>query len=185
MDTKQTTTNTAAPSQQQRNVTFDFNRRANAEPEATQEPRGERTYRARGEGRGNYRGRNFQNNEDGTQREFRGRGRGYQRSFKPENAENTENTVQSSDNFYKEKPQYNREGQNTPYRGRGEYRGRGDRPYRGRGGYRNWEEARPVQEAELGSDEEIIDVTEEQMRFIQEWQAFSRKNIRVLSVSEI
>lgn len=105
--------------------------------------------------------------------------------------------VQSSENAYK---RY--EGEERPYRGRGGFRGaenfragegyrggnsergfRGGRGGRGRGGYQNWEEARPAREVELASDEEVVDVTEEQMAFIKEMQSYSRTNIKVLTVS--
>jgi len=71
---------------------------------------------------------------------------------------------------------------------RGGFRGeRGDRGFRGgrgRGGS-NWEEARPLRDEELGSDVEIMEVTHEQMKFINEWQAYSRKNIKVLPDDKI
>ena len=40
-----------------------------------------------------------------------------------------------------------------------------------------------MREEELDSDEEIVDVTEQQMSFIKEYQAYGRKHIKVLTVS--
>ena len=40
-----------------------------------------------------------------------------------------------------------------------------------------------VREDELASDEEIVNISEEQLKFIKEQQAYCRKNISVLSVS--
>lgn len=85
--------------------------------------------------------------------------------------------VESSDAVYKDRPRYQNE-DGIPYRGRG---GRGGR---GRG-ISNYENARPARRTEdLNSDEEIVECTEEQMNFINEWKAYNRKNIKVLAVSE-
>lgn len=42
-----------------------------------------------------------------------------------------------------------------------------------------------MREEELDSDEEIVDVTEQQMSFIKEYQAYSRKHIKVLTDEQI
>jgi len=89
--------------------------------------------------------------------------------------------VESSDAVYKDRPRYQQNEDGTPYRGRGGRGGRG----RGRGGISNYENARPARRTEdLNSDEEIVECTEEQMDFINEWKAYNRKNIKVLAVSD-
>lgn len=99
-----------------------------------------RPYRARGD-RGNYRAR--QDRPEGEISNYRGRGRG---GFNQEN----------TDGAYVKRPYYKRE-DGAPFVPRGE---RGS--YRGRGRARStWEEARPVREEELDSDEEIVDVSEQ------------------------
>jgi hypothetical protein len=134
-----------------------------------------RPYRARGEGRGNYRGR--QDRPEGEVSSYRGRGRG---------GYNNQTPGETTDGAYVKRPYVKRE-DGAPYVPRGNYVPRGDRgTYRGRGGQgRTWEEARPVREEELGSDEEIVAVSEQQMQFIKEWQAYGRKNVRVLSDEKI
>lgn len=97
------------------------------------------------------------------------------------NNEEGENVV-SSDNAYRGKPRTDGTASRGTFRGRGDgsFRGRGD-GYRGRGGNRHWEEARQIQE--VNSDQEVVELSEAQMNFIKETQAYVRTNIKVLSVS--
>lgn len=169
----QNTTNTrpSATGQHSRTATDNYKGRGDGQ---------ERPYRPRGEYRGNNRGRQYQDGEEAPFRRGRGgRGRGgYQNN---DNANENGVQVESSDAVYKDRPRYQQNEDGTPYRGRGGRGGRG----RGRGGISNYENARPARRTEdLNSDEEIVECTEEQMDFINEWKAYNRKNIKVLAVSD-
>jgi hypothetical protein len=99
-------------------------------------------------------------NDDGTERPFRGRGRG---GFRNQH-DNQDGHVENSDNFYNQRPSADGE-----FRGRGQYRGRGAR---GRG---NWQSARPAYRGDLNDDEEIITVTPAQNNFINAMQKHSQE----------
>ena len=143
----QNTTNTdaAAKTQQSTRPVNDYHKRQDGES---------KPYRPRGEFRGNYRGRQFQ---DGEERPFRrgrgGRGRGgFNREGENNDNENGEKVL-NSDLAYTNRPRF----QNDD----GTFRGRGGRGGRGRGNFNNYENARPVRYDELASDEEIVECTEE------------------------
>ena len=102
MESKPTTTSTnTVAAADQRPTTRYFKQYNN------QEQRPDRPFRPRGEGRGNYRGRNPDGAYEEGERPYRGgrgrggRGRGGLRDGQNENDDNTENAVTSSDNFYK------------------------------------------------------------------------------------
>ena len=108
-------------------------------------------------------------NADGSERPYRGRGRG---GFRNQHDNQDGGQVESSDNFYSQRP-----GTDSEFRGRGQYRGRGAR---GRG---NWQSARPAYRGDLNDDEEIITVTPAQNNFINAMQKLSHEQNFGLSVS--
>lgn len=107
-------------------------------------------------------------NDDGTERPYRGRGRGGFRNQR----DNQDGQVENSDNFYNQRPSADGE-----FRGRGQYRGRGAR---GRG---TWQSARPAYRGDLNDDEEIITVTPAQNNFINAMQKHAQEQNFGLSVS--
>lgn len=135
----------------------------------TQNNREDFPRRGRGEfrGRGQWRGRG-----DGM-----GRGGAYRTN---QQLDADGNPVESSENAYRGRPRPDGE---TPFRGRG---ARGEFRGRGRGGSRpNWEEARQLRPEDCASDEEIVELTEQEMALIKETQQYVRKNIRVLNDNEV
>lgn len=139
------------------------------------------SYRGNGykRGRGNrpYAPRGSYNSQRGA---YRGQDGGPRRYYNDGRYEDQEGAVEDSntDDFYNRKPV-----------DRFNARGRGGRGRGGRGGYYTqnrpyWEEAhQPADDYEPASDEEVVELTRDQMDVVKHWQQYSRKSDFKFTVS--
>ena len=93
----------------------------------------------------------------------------------------------NSDEAYRPRKQFNNaSGEVSNYRGgRGGERGTRGRGRGGRGGSRgaNWEVAGPARHEDIGSDEELVELTPKQAEFLDEQKQFVKKHNIGLPVS--